>query len=81
MAHDRHTKQLIKPELQGRHNELCNKYRRCRSKADADLAMLAIKAWWFLSGACSKTRLKDLTSWLDFWHFRYEQWRSHISEV
>ena len=25
--------------------------------------------------------MKDLTSWLDFWHFRYEQWRSHISKV
>ena len=81
MALDHHTKQLIKLELQGRHIKLCNDYRKCRSKADADSAMAAIKAWWFSSGAYSESAMKDLTSWLDFWHFRYEQWGSHISEV
>ena len=81
MALDRHTKQLIKPELQARHIELCDDYRKCRSKADANSAMAVIKAWWFSSGACSESAMKDLTSWLDFWHFRYEQWGSHISEV
>ena len=81
MALNRHTEQLIKPELQGRHIELCNDYRKCRSKADADSAMVAIKAWWFSSGACFESAMKDLTSWLDFRHFRYKQWGSHISEV
>ena len=81
MALDWHTKQLIKPELQSKHIELCHEYRRCTSKADADLALAALKARWFSSGACSKSSLKELTSWIDFWHFRYEQWRSHISEV
>ena len=81
MALDRHTRQLIKNELQARHIELCNDYRKCRSKADADLAMASIKAWWFSSGACSESALKELSSWLDFWHFRYDQWGSHISEV
>ena len=81
MALDRHTKQLIKPELQARHIELCNDCRKCRSKADADLAMASIKEWWFSSGACSESALKELLSWLDFWHFRYDQWGLHISEV
>ena len=43
--------------------------------------MVAIKAWWFLSGACFESAMKDLTSWLDFWHFHYKQWGSHIFEV
>ena len=61
MALDRHTKELINQELQERHVELCNDYRKY-----ADLAMAAIKAWWFLSGAYSESVIKDLTSWLDF---------------
>ena len=55
-------KTLIKLELQGMHIELCNDYRKCRSKADADSAMATIKAWWFSSRACSKSAMKDLTS-------------------
>ena len=81
MALNRHTKQLIKPELQAKHIELCHKYQSCTCKADAELALAALKAWWFSSGACSESSLKELTSWIDFWHFRFEQWRSHISEV
>ena len=81
MALDRHTRQLIKPELQARHIEPCNDYRKCRNKVDADLAMVSIKAWWFSSGACSESALKELSSWVDFWHFRYDQWGSYISEV
>ena len=81
MALDCHTRQLIKPKLQARHIELCNDYWKCRSKADVDLAMVSIKAWWFSCGACSKSALKELSSWLDFWHFCYDQWRSHISKV
>ena len=81
MALNRHTKQLIKPELQEKHIELCHEYRRCTCKADADLVLAALKAWWFSFGACSENSLKELTCWIDFWHFRYEQWGSHISEV
>ena len=74
MTLDHHSKQLINLELQRRHIKLCNDYWRCRSKVDADLAMTAIKAWWFLSKAYSKSAIKDLTSFLDFWYFPYEQW-------
>ena len=71
MALDHHTRQLIKPELQAKHMELCHEYRKCRTKVDADLAVASIKAWWFSSGACLENALKELTSWLDFWHFCY----------
>ena len=81
MVLERHTRQLIKPKLQAKHMELCHEYRKCRTKANSNLAMASIKAWWFSSGACSESSLKELTSWLNFWHFRYEQWGSHMSEV
>ena len=81
MALDHHTKQLLKPELQAKHMELCYEYRKCRSKADVDLAVTSIKAWWFSSDACSESAVKEFTSWLDFWQFCYEQWGSHMSEV
>ena len=42
--------------------------------------MAAIKDWWFSSEACSESAMKDLTSWLEFWHFRYKRWGSHISK-
>ena len=81
MALDRHTKQLIKLELQSRHIELCYEYQKCKTKVDANIAMASIKAWWYSSSACLEDALKELTSWLNFWHFRYEQWRSHMSKV
>ena len=51
MALDWHTNQFIKPELQAKYIELCHEYMRCTCKADADLALATLKAWWFLSGA------------------------------
>ena len=81
IALDRHTRQLIKPKLQAKHIELYYEYRKYRSKVDEDLALASIKAWWFSSSACSESGVKELTLWLDFWHFFYEQWRAHMSEV
>ena len=69
MALGRHTRQLIKLELQAKHMELCHEYRKCRTKADADLVVVSIKPWWFsmsklsiASGVCSESALKELTS-------------------
>ena len=73
MALDQHTKQLIKLELHAKHFELFHKYWRCTCKAHADLALAALKAWWFLSSACLESSLKEITS-------RYEQWGFHILE-
>ena len=81
MALERHTRQLIKPRLQTKHMELCHEYRKCRSKTYANLAVASIKAWWFSSGVCLESVVKELISWPHFWHFCYEQWRSHMSEV
>jgi hypothetical protein len=81
MALERHTKQLIRPELQSEHVRLCQEYRKCKTIEDANASLAAIKAWWFSSGAASEMGLKELTNWINFWHFRYEQWGSHISQV
>jgi hypothetical protein len=81
MALERHTKQLIRPELQAEHIRLCQEYRKCQSISDANAAMASIKAWWFSSGSVSESGLKELNNWMDFWHFRFEEWGLHISEV
>jgi hypothetical protein len=43
--------------------------------------MASIKAWRFSSGSVSEAGLKELNNWMDFWHFRFKQWGSHISHV
>jgi hypothetical protein len=73
MALERHTKQLTKPELQSEHIRLCQEYRKCLTIGEANSKLASIKAWWFSSGAVSESGLKELTNWIDFWHFRYEQ--------
>jgi hypothetical protein len=81
MALERHMKQLIKPELQAEYIRLCQEYRMCQSIGEADSKLASIKAWWFFSGAASEFGLKELNYWIGFWHFRYQQWGSHISQV
>ena len=68
---ERHTKQLIKLELQEVHKRLCHEYCLCKTKANADAAMEAIRAWRFSSGVVSEGGLKELNDWLSFWHFRF----------
>ena len=63
---ERHTKQLIKPKLQEVHKRLCHEYRLCKTKADADATMEAIRAWWFSLGVASEGGLKELNDWLSF---------------
>jgi hypothetical protein len=81
MALERHRKQLIRSDLQAEHIRLCQEYRKSPSIDDTNAPLASIKAWWFSSGAVSKAGLKELNSWINFWHFRYEQWGSHISQV
>jgi hypothetical protein len=81
MALERHMKQLIKPELQAKHIRLCQEYHKCQTIGEADSKMASIKAWWFSSGAVSESGLIELNNWIGFWHFRYQQWGSHISQV
>jgi hypothetical protein len=81
MALEWHTKQLIRPDLEAEHIRLYQEYRKCQSISDANATMASIKTWWFSSGSVSEARLKELNSWMDFWHFRFEQWGSHIYEV
>lgn len=81
MALDQYTKQIIKPELQQVYLKLCHDYRKSQTKSDANTALAAIKAWWFSFGAVAKSSLKELHNLINFWHFRYHQWDSHISKV
>ena len=81
MALDRHTRQHIKLELHAMHKRLCHEYRKCKTKAAADSAMEAIKAWWYSSGGVSESSLKEMNDWLSFWHFRFHQWGAFTSEV
>ena len=71
MALDRHTRQHIKLELHAIHKRLCHEYRKCKTKAAADSAMEAIRAWWYSSGGMSESGLKEMNDWLSFWHFRF----------
>ena len=60
MALDRLTRQHIKLELQAMHKRLCHKYWKCKSKAVANTAMEAIRAWWYSSGGVSESELKEM---------------------
>ena len=82
MALECHMKQLIKPELQARHIELCQEYRKCYTIVEANATAVAICAWWYSSGGViSDVGMKELNDWLSFWHFCYHQWGSDISQV
>ena len=48
------------------HKRLCHEYRKCKTKAAADSAMEAIKAWWYSSGGVSESGLKEMNDWLSF---------------
>jgi hypothetical protein len=62
MALERHTKQLIRPNLQAEHIMLCQEYRNCQTLSDANAALLSIKAWWFSSDTVFEASLKELNN-------------------
>ena len=48
------------------HKTLCHEYPLCKTKANADAAMEAIRIWWFSLGAVLEGGLKELNDWLSF---------------
>jgi hypothetical protein len=60
MSLERHTKQLIRRDLQVEHMRLCQDYQKCQTIKDANAAMAAIKAWWFSSETVVEANLKEL---------------------
>ena len=60
MVLDRHTRQLIKPELQAKHIELCHEYQKCMSKADANLFWSPLRHDGFHLVHARRMQLKSL---------------------
>jgi hypothetical protein len=77
----RYTQKNIKPDLQDQHNRLCKQYKDSKTMEEAESRYLAIRAWWFSSGAASEDAIRDLNLWLAFWHFRYRQWGGFMQMV
>jgi len=48
---NKHTKQLIRPELQDEHRALCHQYKNATSFRDANNHYALIHSWWLSFGA------------------------------
>ncbi len=66
---DKHTKQLIKLELQDEYNALYHQYKNATSLGEADSHYVLICCWWFASKIAFKVGVHELGNWLNFWHF------------
>jgi hypothetical protein len=71
---DKHTKQLIKLELQDEHKALCHQYKNAKSFGDANNHYALIHSWWLSFGTTSKVGVHELSNWFSFWHFHVRQW-------
>jgi hypothetical protein len=78
---ERHTAAHIKPDLQQQHKLLCKQYKDAKTPEQSESRYLAIRAWWLSSGAVSEEGIRDLDTWLAFWHFRYRQWGGFMQLV
>jgi hypothetical protein len=59
---DKHTKQLIKPELQDEHKVLCHQYKNATSLGDVESHYALICCWWLSYGAASKASVHELNN-------------------
>jgi hypothetical protein len=78
---DRHTKQLIKLELQDRHIGPCHQYKNAKSLVEANGLYVIIYCRWLSFGATFKVGVHELVNWLNFWHFPIKQWGSFMVHV
>ena len=76
-----HTIKLIKPTMQHQHKILCKQYKDAKTEEESERMYLAIRAWWFSSGAATEEQIQELNDWLGFWHFRYRQWGGFMQLV
>jgi hypothetical protein len=70
---DKHTKQLIKHELQNECKALCHQYKSAKLLANAGNHYAPIHSWWLLIGATFEEGVHELNDWLSFWHFWIKQ--------
>jgi hypothetical protein len=78
---DRHTKQLIKLDLQDQHNVLCHEYKNEKSLMEANSCYVIICWWWFSLGATFEACVHELANWLNFWHFGVKRWEDFMVHV
>jgi hypothetical protein len=78
---ERHTATHIKPDLQQQHKLLCKQYKDANTPEQSESRYLAIRAWWLSSRAASEEGIRDLDTWLAFWHFWYRQWGGFMQLV
>jgi hypothetical protein len=78
---EKHTKKLIRLDLQVEHKKFCHAYRGCKIEEDAQSMFVTIWALWYSNGATTKKGLRELNDWLGFWHFCFQQWGESMKEV
>jgi len=66
---NKHTKQLIKLDLQDQHNVFCHKYNNAKSLVEVSNLYVIICCWWLSLGATFEACVHELANWLNFWHF------------
>jgi hypothetical protein len=64
-----HTVKLIKTTMQHQHKILYKQYKDAKTEEESERMYLAIRAWWFSSGAATEEQIQKLNDWLGFWYF------------
>jgi hypothetical protein len=78
---DRHTKQLIKLDLQDQHNVLCHGYKNAKSLMEANGFYVTICCLGLSSRVASKASVHELANWFNFLHFNVKQWGGFMVNV
>ncbi len=69
----KHTKQLIKLNLQDQHKGLCHQYKNVKSLVEADDLYVIIHCWWISLRDAFEACVHELANWLTFRHFCVRQ--------
>lgn len=54
------------------------KYKNAKSMKKADVKYHVIQAWWLSSRVTIEDGMYILSTWLEFWHYRYRQWGGNM---
>jgi hypothetical protein len=78
---DKHTKQLIRPDVQDEHKVFCHQYKNAKLLGELDSHYVLIHFWWLSFGATFEVGVHELSNWFNFWHFRVKQWGGFMVHV